>query len=205
MGSLKAQAVLSKTDIQSRLLAGLFFAAVTAVCAKVSFYLPGNPVPVTLQVLGVILSGLVLGSRWGAISQIQYLSMGAMGLPVFAGMKAGLIAFASPSGGYLFGFVIGAYAAGWVFERLKNRTGLAAWAGGIAGIAGVYLPGALWLGLWLRLAFGQPWDHCLQNAWRLGIVPFVGIDLLKAMAASSLALGGRWGRGLLDAFRNSAW
>jgi len=159
---------------------------------------------VTLQVLAVILSGLVLGSRWGAISQIQYLAIGAIGLPVFANWTGGPAAFVGPSGGYLFGFVVGAFATGWVFERLGGRSSLASWAGGIAGIAGIYLPGACWLAIWLGITGGQPAQACLRGAWQFGIVPFIGIDLLKAAAASGLALGGRSGRGLIHSFRNHA-
>ena len=192
--------VLPQARIRIRLLAALSFAVATAACAQI--WIPLRPVPVTLQVLGVILSGLILGSRWGAISQLQYLAIGAIGLPVFAGWKAGPAAFAGPSGGYLFGFVLGAFAAGWIFERLEGRTRLAPWAAGIAGIAGVYALGAPWLSIWLRCFDGQPWNACIPGAWRLGILPFIVIDLLKAAVASGLALGGRWGCGLLQTFRN---
>ena len=189
------------TAIRTRILGAVFFTVFTAVCAKVSFHLWFTPVPVTLQVLGVILSGLVLGSRWGAISQAQYLAMGAVGVPVFAGPSAGPASFVGPSGGYLLGFVVGAYAAGWVFERLESRGSPAAILGGIAGIAGVYALGAPWLGVWFRLAAMKPWDECMRGAWQLGIVPFIGVDLLKAIAASGIALGSRSGRGLLHHFR----
>ena len=197
-------AVASASGVRTRLLAAVFFTAATAACAQVSFRLWFTPVPVTLQVLAVILSGLVLGSRWGAISQIQYLAIGAIGLPVFANWTGGPAAFVGPSGGYLFGFVVGAFATGWVFERLGGRSSLASWAGGIAGIAGIYLPGACWLAIWLGITGGQPAQACLRGAWQFGIVPFIGIDLLKAAAASGLALGGRSGRGLIHSFRNHA-
>ncbi len=195
-------AVLPNADMKVHLLLAFLFAMGTAVSAQVSFRLWFSPVPVTLQVMAVILSGLVLGSRWGAISQIQYLAMGAMGLPVFAGFTGGPTAFAGPSGGYLLGFVLGAFATGWTFERIGRRTSLGAWAGGITGTAIVYLFGASWLALWLSASTRQPVSACLHNAWVLGIVPFIGVDLLKAAAASSLALGGRWGQGMISVLRN---
>ena len=198
---LEREAVRPQSDIAIKFLGSLLFAGLMAMCA-VSFRLWFTPVPITFQVLGVILSGLVLGSRWGAISQLEYLATGAMGLPVFANWTGGPAAFVGPSGGYLIGFVVGAFAAGWVFERLGGRTGLAAWAGGIAGIAGVYLPGALWLGVWLGIAGGKPVEACIRGAWQLGIVPFVAVDLLKAAVAAGLVLGGRaangkWGNGVV--------
>lgn len=202
MESFGRSAVISGSHVRTRLAAAFFFAVVTAACAQISFRLWYTPVPVTFQVLGVILSGLVLGSRWGAISQLQYLAIGAMGMPVFANWTGGPMAFAGPSAGYLFGFVLGAFAAGWVFERLGGRGGLAAFTGGIAGMAGIYLLGAPWLAVWLGIVSAQPLDACVRGAWQLGIVPFIGVDLLKAAAASGLALGGRSGRGLINSFRH---
>lgn len=192
MRSTERCAVLPNADVRTHLLLAFFFAVATAASAQISFRLWFSPVPVTLQVMTVILTGLVLGSRWGAISQVQYLAMGAMGLPVFSEFKAGPAAFAGPTGGYLLGFVLGAFAAGWVFERLSTRS-WAAWLGGIAGIAAIYLFGASWLTVWMSATTSQPVSMCVRNAWVLGAVPFIGVDLLKAIAASAMAherLGG---------------
>lgn len=178
-------AAIRITDIRTQLLMSLFMTGVTVACAQVSFRLWFTPVPVTLQVLAAILSGLVLGSRWGAISQIQYLALGAAGAPVFANWTGGPAAFVGPSGGYLIGFVFGAYAAGWVFERLR-KTNLAAWAGGLSGIAAIYLLGASWLLVWLTVTTSRPFMACIPSAVQLGIVPFIGVDILKAAAASAL-------------------
>lgn len=202
METYARRSALSRTGIGVRFVTAFFFACATAVCARIAFHIGYTPVPITLQVLGVILSGLVLGSRWGAVSQIQYLMLGAMGLPVFAGGTAGPAAFAGPTGGYLLGFVAGAYLAGLIFEHLKSRTSLAAWIAGIAGIVGIYAAGATWLGLWLGCVSGKTLSGCISGAWWMGIVPFIGIDLLKAVGASTLVAGGRSGRGLFEFMRN---
>jgi biotin transport system substrate-specific component len=194
------QAAQREGSLQTRILASTFFALVTVACSQIAIHLPISPVPVTMQVLAVLLSGLVLGSRWGAICQIEYLVMGAMGLPVFAGFIGGPAAFAGPSAGYLFGFVPGAFLAGLVFERLQSRTHFAAWAAGIAGIAGIYAVGAPWVGIWMGFAGGS-FKSILHGAWFAGVVPFFGIDLVKAIAASGLATGGRFGCGLYANFR----
>ena len=175
------------TDIRAQVLMTVFMTAVTVVAAQVSFRLWFTPVPVTLQVLAALLSGLVLGSKWGAISQIQYLALGAAGAPVFANWTGGPAAFVGPSGGYLIGFVFGAYVAGWVFECSKARTNLAAWAGGFGGIAAIYLLGASWLLVWLTVTTSRPIIACISSAVTLGIVPFIGVDLIKAAAAAALA------------------
>ncbi len=88
-----------RTRVQSNIIKSLMFAGVTAVSAQIAIPLGFTPVPITLQVFGVLLSGLVLGSRWGAISQMQYLALGAMGFPVFAGLSGGPTAFFGPFGG----------------------------------------------------------------------------------------------------------
>ena len=190
MQSTSRSAVAADSRILTRAALAFLFAVGTAVCAQVSFRLWFSPVPVTLQVFAVILSGLALGSRWGAISQLQYLALGAMGLPVFAEMKCGPLAFLGPTGGYLIGFVAGAYLTGLVFEHLRARPGLAAWLGGIAGIAGIHLAGVAWLAVWLSFAESRPIHACALSALQLGCAPFVGIDLLKAALASSMVLGG---------------
>jgi biotin transport system substrate-specific component len=78
------------------------FAALTAVCAQIALTLPlVTGVPFTLQVFAVLASGAILGARRGFLSQVVYLLLGAVGLPVFARMHGGLGALAGPTGGYL--------------------------------------------------------------------------------------------------------
>jgi biotin transport system substrate-specific component len=74
-------------------------AAVTAVAAQVTIPLPFSPVPFTLQVPAVVLTGLLLGPRYGALAQAVYVLVGAVGMPVFAGFKGGLGVVFGPTGG----------------------------------------------------------------------------------------------------------
>lgn len=193
---------ISEADLRYKLLVSMLFAVVTAACAKIYIHLGFTPVPVTLQVFGVILSGLVLGSRWGAASQMIYLVMGMSGLPVFAGWTAGPAVFAGPTGGYLAGFVIGAFAAGWMSERFDSKTRLAYWISGVAGIFAIYLFGTLWLGAWLGFTDKGSWMTCMKNAVQLGAAPFIAIDLIKAVAASGMTSGLRYGNSIMKKFHN---
>lgn len=177
---------LPRSGLAARFMTASLFAAMMGVSAHIAFHLPYTPVPITLQVLCVILSGLALGRRWGAISQIQYLAMGLMGMPVFAGGLAGPAVLAGPRGGYLLGFVAGAYCAGLVFEKLRERTSAASWIAGAAGILGIYVCGASWLAAWIGLATGKGLQSCLYAAWIEGIAPFIGVDILKAAIASTI-------------------
>ncbi len=97
------------------------FAVLTAISAHVS--IPVQPVPFTLQTLVVVLSGMILGSQKGAYAQILYLTLGLVGLPVFAvngNMLTGAMRLVGPTGGYLLAFPIAAYAAGMIYEYRKS-------------------------------------------------------------------------------------
>lgn len=159
--------------------ASIAAAAFTALCAQIAVPLPGHPVPITLQVFAVVLCGLVLGSRWGAVAQFQYLAAGLLGAPVFAMGKAGPAALIGPTGGYLIGFVAAAFAVGVVFETLSTRSFSSALAAGAAGVVVVYCCGAAWLAVWLGQSTLSAWA-----AWFWGTVPYLGADALKIAAAA---------------------
>lgn len=158
-------------------LVGLF-AALTAVGAV--FSIPVGPVPFTLQLLFTLLAGAMLGSRLGALSQITYVLIGLAGLPVFSGRGAGLGHLLGTTGGFLIGFIAGAWLTGWVLERFHRGPGKPAlWITALAmaaGIVVVYVFGLGWLG------------------WHLGglapavsvMVPFMFVDAVKALMGIAL-------------------
>ena len=73
----------SLTALQRALLA-LAAVVVLAVCGKLHFYLPDNPVPITFQTAGVLLMGGFLGLRWGLLAIVVYYLLGMVGAPMFA-------------------------------------------------------------------------------------------------------------------------
>jgi len=103
----------------------------------------GNAVPVTLQTLGVMLAGSILGWKRGALSVLVLLVLVAAGLPLLSGGRGGLAVFAGPSAGYLVGWVFGAAVTGWLVQRRLPAYPL--WWGGLSnvlgGIGAVYLIG----------------------------------------------------------------
>jgi len=151
----------------------------TILAARVS--IPMQPVPFTLQPLAVLLAGLILGARDGALSQLAYLALIALNLPVDANMR-GAAALAGPTAGYLFGFVGAAFVAVFLVERGTGRLWQRLLAG-VAGIAVIYLCGVVFL----KLNTGMAWDA----AWAAGVAPFIVPDLAKAVIAAALAEGGR--------------
>lgn len=166
----------------------LLFAALTGIGALMR--VPTSPVPITMQVFFVLLSGMLLGPTWGMTSQLIYLGMGLCGAPFFAAPPyAGPAVLFGPTGGYLWGFVAAAGAAGWVSGRLASLRrprsrlpGLAHICAGLAGIAVIYTAGTTWLATWLT-AHGATASAALE----LGVKPFILADVMKAAAAASLA------------------
>lgn len=120
------------------------FAALTAVLGLPgSVHLFGNAVPVTLQTLGVMLAGSILGWKRGALSVVVLLVLVAAGLPLLSGGRGGLAVFAGPGAGYLIGWVLGAAVIGWLVQRRLPAYPM--WWGGLAnvlgGVGAVYLVG----------------------------------------------------------------
>lgn len=157
----------------------LLFALLTAISAKIS--IPMEPVPFTMQVLVVLLSGLVLGARDGALSQMAYISLIVMGLPVDA-RGLGAAALFGPTGGYLLGFAAAAFTAGWLVERAGARL-WQRWLAGVAGVAVIYVVGVSHL----RLYTGMDW----QAAFAAGAAPFLLLDGVKALLAAGLTESAR--------------
>ncbi|MBW1650823.1 MAG: biotin transporter BioY, partial [Deltaproteobacteria bacterium] len=117
------------------------FAALTAAGAYIA--IPIGPVPIVLQNLFVLLAGLALGGKWGAVSIGIYLIAGAVGLPVFAIGTGGIGRFAGPTGGYLIGFFFAAYITG-IISSIKKNTFFDIIAM-IIGSAVIYIFGITWL------------------------------------------------------------
>jgi biotin transport system substrate-specific component len=159
------------------------FAALTALTARITLPLPFTPVPVTLQVMMVLLTGLTLGAKDGALSQIAYVASIALGLPVDA-HGLGTAAFASPTAGYLIGFVAGAFVAGYLAERGLHHNRAWRFFASLAGVGAIYFIGTVWLTVGF---LGGDVSH----GFTLGVAPFIVIDLIKALIASAAAAGAR--------------
>jgi biotin transport system substrate-specific component len=160
------------------------FAALTAVLAQLRIPLPGTPVPVTGQTLGVLVAGGVLGMRAGALSQALYLLVGLVGLPVFTDAGSGWEVVSGATGGYLVGFVAAAALVGWLVERGEDRHVVTSATAMLAGTAVIYVVGAAWLARTLGVPVVTA--DGTANAVTLGVVPFVVGDLLKITLAGTL-------------------
>jgi biotin transport system substrate-specific component len=147
-----------------------------------TFYPFGLAVPVTAQTLGVMLVGLVLGARRGALAVLVFLALVAAGLPLLAGGRGGLGVFAGPSAGYLVGWVLGAWVAGALTGVRPERFALASFlvAAIVGGILVVYAVGVPVLAWRAHL----PLAKAVVANW-----VFVPGDLVKAVVAAVVARG----------------
>jgi biotin transport system substrate-specific component len=158
------------------------FGASTAAGTFVSIPAPVSPVPIVLQNLFALLSGLVLGPFLGGAAVALYLLAGAIGAPVFAGAVGGIAHFAGPTGGFLFGYLLAAIVGGLIAGRPKAAKAAPVWriiCAAIFGLLTVYVPGVIWL----KISRNLNWSQALAG----GFIPFIIGDALKAVAAVIIA------------------
>lgn len=148
------------------------------VAAAAQVNVPMLPVPMTLQSLAVLMIGAAYGARLGAATLALYALEGAIGLPVFAGFKSGVML---ASFGYVLGFIAAAYVVGFLAERGWDRSIPKMFAAMLLGAAVLYVPGLIWLSAWIGV------DKAIQ----FGLMPFLVGDLVKA-AVAALGFPAAW-------------
>jgi biotin transport system substrate-specific component len=153
-------------------------AALTALCAQISFYLPGNPVPVTGQTFAVLLTGAALGANRGAAAMLLYVLIGMVGLPVYADGKHGMDVITGASGGYLVGFLVAGWVVGRLAEARLDRRPVTALPLFLIGSAIIYVIGVPWL----AVSADQSLGWAISN----GFTDFIPGDLVKAAAAAAV-------------------
>ncbi|WP_296868259.1 biotin transporter BioY [Thermovirga sp.] len=181
LNKVDKEVFVMRFSVKTMVLAAMF-AVLTAVGAYIR--IPTPVVPFTLQTMFVLLAGVLLGARVGALSQVLYVVIGFLGLPVFAGGVGGVQVVFSPTFGFLLGFIGGAFMSGFVLERLKAFTFKNVLLACIAGTAAIYLFGLM--GLYLNLNFVAGKTVSLWKVLKIGFFPFVITDSLKALGVAAL-------------------
>jgi len=155
-----------------------------ALCAHITVPLPFTPVPLTAQNFGVLLVGLLLGSRRGFAALALYLAEGAMGMPVFSPTGPGGIAqlLHGATGGFLLAYPLVAWVAGYVMEHGRKSFARAV-LGGLLGEIVLFTGGVTWLALL---------THSIAQAFRWGLYWFLFAEVIKVMMAAGIAV--RWHR-----------
>lgn len=163
------------TKTKTLILTGLF-TALTAIGSMISIPLPFSPVPINLATLSVFLAGSLLGAKGGAISQLVYVFLGAIGLPVFHSFTGGLNILVGPTGGYLIGYIVAAYLVGRLTSQKRGNPSTFVLASGfLAGLLACYALGTLWF---MFVAGANLWSALL-----LCVIPFLPGDGIKIVVA----------------------
>ncbi|MFN3504892.1 MAG: biotin transporter BioY [Caldimicrobium sp.] len=161
------------------------FTLLLGLLSQIRIPLPFTPVPLTLQTLGILLIGYYLGSKLGVLCIISYLLLGALGLPFFSGVKGGLLVLSGPTGGYLFGFVVGAYIVGKAKEIGFLSKFINAIFVGLLTHFVIYFFGTLWFISGYHL---MGWSETLREILAFTVFPFVIPDFFKTLLFAGLVI-----------------
>ena len=148
------------------------FAAFTAICAMIS--IPFGLVPMNLAHVAIFISAWILGPVWAAASQIIYVVIGMIGLPVFSNFSAGVGHILGPTGGYILAYPLVAYAAGLVFNSKKIKGGKGIVLGLILGWVIEYVVGTLYYSVVTSVSVWAATVVC--------VLPFIIGDVCKSVA-----------------------
>jgi biotin transport system substrate-specific component len=159
------------------IILGSLFAALTAIFSQISIPLTFTPVPINLATVAVFIAGGLLGAKLGAISQLVYVIIGAIGVPVFANFTGGFGIVVGPTGGYIAGYIIAAIIVGVIVKKLGNSIYSYIVSMGV-GIIGCYFIGTAW--------FMYLTQSGLIEALLMCVVPFLIGDILKIILSALL-------------------
>ncbi len=137
-------------------------------------------VPITFQVLLVLLTALILGPHKGAFSILIYVLLGAVGLPVFAGGQAGIGVILGPTGGYLIGFIVAAFIVGYIAKINSSNNLITLFMASIVGLLIIYVLGTIQFALVMKMS--------ALKAITMAVLPYIPLDLVKVVIASSVAV-----------------
>lgn len=154
------------------------FAALTAILSQISIPLPFTPVPINLAMVSVFMAGALLGAKRGAISQVVYVIIGIIGVPVFASFTAGIGIVVGPTGGYIAGYIVAAIIVGIIVKKLGDNVHSYIVAMSV-GIMGCYFIGTAW--------FMYLTKNDLIESLIICVIPFLIGDILKIILSAFLA------------------
>ena len=167
------------------------FAALTAVFAQLIIPLPFTPIPFSLCVVGVYLTGAVLPKSYAAYAQLVYILLGAVGLPVFGGFSGGFGVLAGPTGGYILVYPVMAFLVALMPQLFGRKTVLSLAVGMLCALLVCYLGGSLWYCAVAKVTWAKSITYT--------VLPFAPFDLIKIAVCAPFgrALNGALGKAKL--------
>ena len=178
---------IQKSSTFSKVIMAFIMACVTGIMAQIVIPLPWTPVPITAQTFAILCSGLILGKKYGCLSQIIYVILGVAFIPWFGGMTGGLETLLGSTGGYLIGFILASYFIGHISQKSAKSRNFKRMivTVGIANFAIIYIPGLLGLALWFYLTQGSVLG--IIDLLIMGFIPFIFGDIVKVLGAASIS------------------
>jgi len=168
--------------VAKKIILAVSMACVTGLSAQVRIPLPFTPVPITMQTFFVLIAGVLLGRRWGGLSQIIYVGIGVLGIPWFAGSS-----IFGPTGGYLIGFILAAFFLGYVIDKYVHLRDFASilFLMLFASFFLIYIPGLIQLGFYFYMIKGS--FPGLIPILSMGLFPFIPGALIKITLAAAVS------------------
>jgi biotin transport system substrate-specific component len=154
------------------------FASITAILAQISIPLPFSTVPLTMQVFAVTISGVILGAKRGFVSQLIYILLGSIGMPVFAQMSGGLGIVLGYTGGFIMAFPIMTLLIGYISEKTDKIYYVM--ISMILALIINYTIGTLWYSFVAGVGFVEGFMVC--------VAPFIISDIIKLGLATSIGI-----------------
>ncbi|MGN1362442.1 MAG: biotin transporter BioY [Methanobrevibacter sp.] len=177
---------VKNANTYEKIALAFLMACFTGIMAQIAIPLPFTPVPITLQTFAVLIAGLLLGKKYGALSQIFYIGLGLV-IPWYSGMVGGLSVLLGSTCGYFLGFLLCAYFVGYISEKYPQSRNFTKMTGVliVANFIVIYIPGLI--GLYAAFLFGKGVSLSLIQILTMGLFPFIVGDILKVLAGSAIS------------------
>ena len=166
------------TDNVRRMVLCAMFTALVAVCSQIAVPMPWG-VPINLALFAVYMAGTMLGPVWGTASQVVFIALAAIGVPVLANFQGGPSAIFGKTGGYAIGYLLAALIAGAFAAKLPRKFGWLA-LGCVVGCAACYVLGTIWFMVLTGLDLPTSLTYC--------VIPYLPGDVIKIALASLLTI-----------------
>lgn len=158
-----------------KLILAALFSSLMAICSWININLFFTPVPINMALAGAYLTGLILGSKYGFISEIIYILLGGLGLPVFAGFTGGAGAISGPTGGFIIGYALCALICGLPVRKKGSAARILLM---LLGMSACYGCGLVWF---MYLTGSTLWAGLVSC-----VIPFLPGDAVKIILVSIL-------------------
>ena len=174
---------MKKENLSKSIVFVALFAAISAISGFLAVPVPGTPVPIVLQNMMVVLSGMLLGPVLGTLSTLLFVVAGILGLPILSGGTGGFAKLMSPTGGFIVGYVISSLVSGLILGRPvygKKVSIVKTIVAAFTGFVVMYIPGIL--------HFMNIMDADLKESLVLCVIPYLPGDLLKLILCVLLSM-----------------